>query len=164
MEQPAERPIAQRARIVRFTATVEARPRGGVTIRLPFDPSAEWGTRYRHDVTGSIGGYPVRGTIASTEGTHLLQLGPAWCRDPRVGAGYRVEVVLGPEGPQLATMAPDVAEAFAAAPEARRFFESLATFYRKGHIDWIESAKRPDTRAKRIAATIVALEAGQRHR
>lgn len=59
-------------------------------------------------------------------------------------------------------MSSDVAEALNANPDARRFFESLATFYRKGFIRWIEGAKRPETRARRIADTIAALKAGKR--
>ena len=59
-------------------------------------------------------------------------------------------------------MAPDIAAALTAAPDARRQFESLATFYRNGFVDWIESAKRPETRAKRIADTVAALRAGRR--
>lgn len=31
----------------RFTATVEARPRGGIAIRRPFDPDAVWGEYIR---------------------------------------------------------------------------------------------------------------------
>jgi uncharacterized protein YdeI (YjbR/CyaY-like superfamily) len=49
-------------------------------------------------------------------------------------------------------------------PDARRFFESLATFYRKGYIRWIEQAKRPETRDRRIAETVAALKAGKRQR
>ena len=59
-------------------------------------------------------------------------------------------------------LASDIADALSAEPDARRFFESLATFYRKGFIDWIEAAKRPETRARRITATVHALRAGRR--
>ena len=72
--------------------------------------------------------------------------------------------MLEPEGPQVETMADDIRAALIDEPEARRFFESLATFYRKGYVDWIEGAKRPDTRARRIAEAIDALNAGQRER
>ncbi len=61
-------------------------------------------------------------------------------------------------------MADDLADALRAEPVAQRFFESLATFYRKGFVDWVESAKRPDTRAKRIAETVAALKQGRRER
>jgi uncharacterized protein YdeI (YjbR/CyaY-like superfamily) len=59
-------------------------------------------------------------------------------------------------------MAADLSGALNAEPEARRFFESLATFYRKGFLRGIDGAKRPETRARRIAETVAALRAGKR--
>ena len=106
----------------------------------------------------------MRGTVTAVGDDHFLLLGPAWCRDPRVGPGAHVTVSLAPEGPQVAALASDIRAAFAAEPEARRFFESLATFYRNGFIDWIEAAKRPETRARRIAEMLAALKAGNRQR
>ena len=52
--------------------------------------------------------------------------------------------------------------ALAADPDARAFFESLATFYRKGFLRPIEQAKRPETRERHIAAMMDALRAGRR--
>ena len=147
-----------------FAAEVEPRPGGGVAIKVPFDPSTAWGAKDRHYVAGTIGGFPVRGTVTEVGDDHFLLLGPTWCRDPRVGPGARVTVSLAPEGPQVAALASDLRAAFAAEPGARRFFESLATFYRKGYIDWVEAAKRPETRAKRIAEMLVALKASNRQR
>ena len=145
-----------------FMAAVETRPRGGIAIRIPFDPSAEWGAKERHDVTGSIAGHKVRGRLTMRGGQHYLELGPAWCRDNRLADGAEVSVEIAPEGPQLVSMAADLTAALNAEPEARRFFESLATFYRKGFVRWIEGAKRPETRAKRIAETVAALKSGKR--
>jgi uncharacterized protein YdeI (YjbR/CyaY-like superfamily) len=61
-------------------------------------------------------------------------------------------------------MADDVVAALDAEPAARRYFDSLATFYRKNFMRWIDSAKRPETRARRIAETVAALKAGKRER
>jgi uncharacterized protein YdeI (YjbR/CyaY-like superfamily) len=61
-------------------------------------------------------------------------------------------------------LAPDFATALESEPEARRFFESLPTFYRKNFVRWIEGSKRPETRAKRIADTVATLKAGKRER
>jgi hypothetical protein len=36
-----------------FAAEVEARPGGGVAIRVPFDPSAAWGAKDRRHVAGN---------------------------------------------------------------------------------------------------------------
>jgi hypothetical protein len=147
-----------------FDAVLEPRPRGGVSVRLPFDPDIVWGRKDRHYVTGSIQRYGVRGVLVAVDDACYLHLGPSWCRDPRVGPGAHVSVMLEPEGPQVETMADDIRAALIDEREARRFFESLATFYRKGYVDWIEGAKRPDTRARRIAEAIDALNAGLRER
>ena len=118
----------------------------------------------RHDVTGTVDGRGVRGSLRSVGGDHYLELGPAWCRDCGVTVGAQMAVSLSPEGPQLDSMAGDIAAALEGGPDARRFFESLATFYRKGYVRWIEQAKRPETRARRIAETVAALKAGKRQR
>lgn len=147
----------------RFKATVEARPGGGVAIRIPFDPSEVWGEKGRHYVTGSIDGCTLRGRLASVAGAHVLQLGPSW-NCARFEAGDDVTVELEPEGPQLATMPSDVVSALESEPEARRFFEALATHYRKNFVSWIDGAKRPETRARRIDEAVDALKAGRRER
>src|SRR5215208_2437248 len=109
----------------RFQATiVESGARAYVTI--PFDPNEVWGVKERHYVTGSIDGCKIRGCL-DAEGTQVvLPLGPAWRRDNPVAVGAEVEVVLGPDGHQSDNIAPDVAAALAAEPEARLFFESVA--------------------------------------
>ena len=148
-----------------FTATVEARPNNAIALKIPFDPDAEWGPKDRHDVTGTVAGRRVRGKLVVVDGSHYLQLGAAWCRDnDRPAAGAHVKVELGPEGPQVGSMAPDIAAALAAEPEARRFFEALPTFYRKNFMRWIEGAKRPETRARRIQEMVATLAAGKRER
>lgn len=147
-----------------FTAIAAGRPGGGMAIELPFDPAAAWGQRERYDVTGSINGRKVRGKLTLRPSGHVLELGPAWCRDASVAVGGEVAVVLAPEGPQIGAMAEDIAGALAAEPAAARFFESLPTFYRKNFMRWIDGAKRPETRAKRIAETIAILMSGMRER
>jgi len=142
----------------------EARPRGGIAIRLPFDPTAEWGARDRYDLSGTVGGHRVRGKLTPRGEAYYLELGPAWCRDARFAPGAPVPVSLAPEGPQVAALAPDIATALEAEPAARRFFEALPTFYRKNFMRWIDGAKRPETRARRITEMIDTLNAGKRER
>jgi uncharacterized protein YdeI (YjbR/CyaY-like superfamily) len=106
----------------------------------------------------------VRGPLGSDEAHYFLPLGEAWRRDNGVEAGTEVEVVLSPEGPQSATLSADVVAALDAEPQAKEFFEALATFYRKGYIKWIEGAKRPETRAARIAEMIQLLKEGKKQK
>jgi len=91
-------------------------------------------------------------------------LGAAWRRENGFEAGTGVEVVLTPEGPQSEGLSPDVATALEAEPQAKAFFESLATFYRNTYVRWIESAKRPDTRITRINEMINLLKAGKKQK
>jgi Bacteriocin-protection, YdeI or OmpD-Associated len=149
-------------RQVSFTATPAARARGGIAIELPFDPSARWGDKDVHHVTGTVSGCTVRGALTHRDDAHYLELGPAWCRDAPFPLDAPLQVTLDPEGPQYETLAADFAAALGAEPAARHFFESLATFYRTGYVRWIEDAKRPDTRARRIAETVDALRAGKK--
>ena len=106
----------------------------------------------------------MRATVTPGGAEPMLTLGPAWCRDPRVGPGASLHVSLHPEGPQLDTISADFADALRAQPKARRFFESLATFYRKAYVTWVEGAKKPATRVPRIAEVVDDLRAGRRER
>ena len=146
-----------------FTATI-VKLGSKAVLPIPFDPHAVWGQKRRHHVTGSINGCAVRGAL-DWDGTQpVLSLGPAWRRDTGLKAGDQVEVVLAPEGPQLAGLAPDIAAALESAPEARAFFEALATFYRTGYLKWIEGARRPETRAARIEEMVSLLKGGKEQR
>jgi hypothetical protein len=145
----------------RFDATV-ARTGSLVHIVIPFDPNEVWGAKERHYVTGSIGDYLIRGCLDTDRTPPILPIGPAWLRDNPVAEGANVEVVLRPDGHRIETIAPDIAAALTAEPEARALFESVAPFYRNNFIRWIESAKRPETRSARIAETVKSLKAGKK--
>ena len=133
-------------------------------IVIPFDPNDVWGVKQRHYVRGSVNGCQVRGALDSNGTRFFLPLGPAWRRDQNLEAGATVDVVLSPDGPQSASLSPDVAGALDAEPEAKAFFDSLATFYRKNYVRWVEGAKRPETRSARIAEMVRLLKAGQRQK
>lgn len=147
----------------RFKTTV-AKSGSRIFIAIPFNPNDAWGVKRRHYITGSVNGHNVRGSLGSDGTQYFLPLGAAWRRGCGIDEGTQVEVVLGPEGPQTDTMSLDILTALDAAPKAKTFFEGLATFYRNNYVRWIESAKRPETRAKRIAEMMVLLKAGKKQR
>ena len=147
----------------RFCTTI-AGSCGKAHIALPFNPDEEWGRRARHDLTGSIGGHAYRGKVQVTETGTILSLGPAWRRDNGVAIGDDVEVVLRPEGPQVSEMEPDIPAAFEADPKARAAFEGSRTHCRKNHLRWIGEARRPETRARRIAEMMAMLRKSDEER
>jgi uncharacterized protein YdeI (YjbR/CyaY-like superfamily) len=88
-----------------------------------------------------------------------------WMRDAAVAAAADVIVELTPEGPQRADLADDIATALAANPAAAAFFDTLAQFYRKAYLRWIDATtRRPELRAARIAEVVDLLAAGIKQR
>ena len=133
-------------------------------IPLPFNPNEVWGVKRRHHIRGSVNGHGVRGSLGSDGTMYFLPLVTAWRRGYGLEAGAEVDVVLSPEGPQSESLSPDVVNALDAEPQAKAFFESLATFYRNTYIKWIESAKRPETRTARIHEMMSLLKAGKKQK
>ena len=133
-------------------------------IVIPFNPNEVWGSKHRHYVAGTINECRVRGSLGSAGTGYFLPLGAAWRRDCGLDVGDEVVVTLSPEGPQSEQLSADIVTALDAEPEAKAFFEGLATFYRNTYIKWIESAKRPETRTARLAEMITLLKAGKKQK
>ncbi len=149
----------------RFNATVVTGPRGRVFVPLPFDPDSVWPAKQAHHVHGSVGSCDVRAVVEPLGDGYGIVLGPAWRRDRRVAVGDTVEVVLEPEGPQRDGLADDLAAALAANAAAGAFFDSLAQFYRRAYLRWIDATtRRPELRAERIAEVVALLAAGIKER
>jgi hypothetical protein len=107
----------------------------------------------------------VRGALDQFAKGYFLPLGPAYRRDRGFKPGDNVTVALSLEGPQSEALAPDIAEALAANPDAAAFFDGLASFYRKNYLRWIDATKRsPEVRAQRIAELIELMKAGRKER
>src|SRR6202451_3328655 len=132
----------------RFRAVITADPEGRAVIVVPFDPDETWGAKANHPVGGTIAGRRVRTRLSPGDSGWVL---PVRLRDG-VAIGDDVTVELAPEGPQRGELADDIAAALAADPAAGAFFDTLAQFYRKAYLRWIDATtRRPQARAARIA-------------
>jgi hypothetical protein len=152
-------------RVQRFAAHVAAGPRGRGVIVVPFDPDQAWGAKPEHQVNGTVDGQFVRGAIAPTDGRWEFVLYPMWLRDAHVAVGADVTVELSPEGPLRADLAPDFAAALDDCPAAAAFWDTLAQFYRKAYVRWINgTTRRPELRAGRISEVVALLAAGVKER
>jgi len=134
-------------------------------ITIPFDPDKAWGARAQHHVGGTIGGRYVRGTITRDGPDWTFIVTPMWMRDAGVTAGETMAIELAPEGPQRADLADDVRIALEANPAATAFYDTLAQFYRKAYLRWIDATlRRPQVRAARVAEVVGLLAAGIKER
>lgn len=150
----------------RFVAMLAADGRGRAFVAVPFDPDRVWRPKPQHHITGTVNGRGIRGVIETRGGRRGFTLGPAWLRDCHaVTIGDEVTVEIVPEGPQRDDLADDIAAALEASPDAGAFFDSLAQFYRKAYLRWIDATKRrPEQRAERITEMIRLLVSGIKER
>jgi hypothetical protein len=149
----------------RFRAVIAAGPRGSAVITVPFDPDEVWGAKAEHPVSGTISGCRIRTRLVSADSGWVLTMAPKRLLSAGIAIGDDVTVELAPEGPQRGDLAGDIAAAFAASPAAGAFFDTLAQFYRKAYLRWIDATtRRPDLRAARIAEVTGLLAAGIKER
>jgi hypothetical protein len=149
----------------RFRAVIAAGPGDSAVIAMPFDPDAAWGAKADHPVSGTIGGYRIRTRLGPADSGWVLTLAPKRLLSMGIAIGDHVTVELAPEGPQRGDLADDIAAALAASPAAGAFFDTLAQFYRKAYLRWIDATtRRPDLRAARIAEVVGLLAAGIKER
>jgi Bacteriocin-protection, YdeI or OmpD-Associated/Domain of unknown function (DUF1905) len=150
----------------RFSTRVTAADkRGRGLIAVPFDPDAEWGTKTEHPVGGTINGRKVRGTLTRRDDGWVFTVTLMWMCDTGTALGQDVTIELAPEGPQRGDLAPDIAAALEENSAAASFWDTLAQFYRKAYLRWIDATKRqPDLRPDRIAEVVGLLAAGVKER
>jgi hypothetical protein len=149
----------------RFAAVIAAMAPGKLLVPVPFDPDQVWGAKPRHHIAGTVDGIRVRAVIERAGDGFGFTLGRASPASTGVSVGDEVTVEIAPEGPQREDLADDVAAALAADPDAGAFFDSLAQFYRRAYLRWIDATKRrPEQRAERIAEVVRLLKAGTRER
>jgi hypothetical protein len=150
---------------MQFRVRVTEDPRGHAVIAIPFDPDEAWGAKAVHHVNGTVNGCRVRVTIAPSGSGWAFTLNPARMRGLGIAAGSDATVELAPEGPQRGDLAEDISAALAANPAAGAFFDTLAQFYRRAYLRYIDATtRRPDLRAARIAEVVGLLADGVKER
>jgi hypothetical protein len=150
---------------MRFTTVVELGGKTATGLRVPDDVVATLGPSRRPAVRITIGSHTYRTTVASMGGRFMVPLSAENRAAAGVAAGDVVEVGIEPDAePRVVPLPTDLSDALEQGTEARAFFDALAPSHRKEWVRWVEEAKRPETRARRIAETAAAMRAGRRAR
>ncbi len=115
----------------------------------------------RPPVTITINGHSWKSRVAIMRGRYLLGLSNANRKAAGVATGddVDVEVELDVE-PRVVVEPPDFARALRADPVARATYDRLADGRKREHVRAIGSAKKPETRARRIEKAITTLREG----
>ena len=143
--------------VLRFDARLDG---SGNLLDVPKTVSTK--LRDMPKVEGTINGHPFRAALEpGPSGARRLKVNKAMRRGAGADDGDTVELaILGPEpDPQGPA---DLRAAFKASPGARATWDELTTMGRLDWVRWIEAAKQPETRDRRIRRTIEQLSEGKR--
>ena len=137
---------------------------GGVFVVIPFSVPEVFGTRGRVPVQVTFDGYPYQGSITPLgDGHHALHVLKQIRKAVDKTIGDTVRVTLSRDVMERKMEAPaDLAEQLAQNPKAAAYFAKLAYTHQREFVRWLEGAKRPETRATRLAETVELLGQGRK--
>jgi hypothetical protein len=148
---------------MRFRTTVELGGKTATGMQVPDEVVEALGAGKRPAVSITVGGHTYRTTVATMGGRFLVPLSADNRAAAGVAAGDEVDVEIALDTAPRDVPLPDDLRA-ALDDDAVRFFDGLAPSHRKEWVRWVEDAKKPETRAVRIAKTAEALRTGKRTR
>ncbi|MEV0271113.1 YdeI/OmpD-associated family protein [Hamadaea sp. NPDC050747] len=127
-------------------------------LEVPPDVVEALGGGKRPPVIITVNGHTWKSRVAIMRGRNLLGLSNANRQAAGVTVGEQVEVTLELDAePRVVVEPDDFARALDADPAARAAYEGLAHSHKREHVLAIESAKKPETRARRIEKAIAML-------
>ena len=143
-----------RVRLMAFSAEVLSAGQGGHAALIPPEVAAIFPTK-RPAVVATVNGTEYRSRLMVYGGKTYLGLRKDLLRKIGAGAGDTVQIELTEDHQErIVTEPPELLEALAANPEARKAYDALAYTHRMEYARWIGEGKQPETRASRTAKTI----------
>ena len=148
-----------------FEAVLEAgEGDGGVFVVLPFNVPEVYGTRGQMPVQATFDGYPYQGSVVPLgDGHHALLLLKQIRRAIDKTVGDTVRVTLSRDVAVRRMEAPtDLAAQLATNPKAAAYFAKLAYTHQREYVRWLEGAKKPETRTRRLGEIVEMLAQGRK--
>lgn len=152
---------------IRFKAKLHrpARQSGAWTfLTLPRAASAKLPTRGMTSIEGKINGHPFRATLEPDgKRSHWLKVSRKLREDARAEAGDVVSLEISPSDKQQEARIPaDLRKVLASTPKARAVWKDITPAARRDWIQWIVTARQPETRARRVRNACSMLAGGKR--
>jgi hypothetical protein len=131
---------------------------------LPKNASAKLRTRSTTTVEGTLNDHAFRAALVPDgQGSHWLKVSRKMREGADAQVGDVVTLEIASAGKESEPRMPaDLRKALAAAPKARTVWSDLTPTARRDWIHWITSAKRPETRTRRVVNACSMLATGKR--
>lgn len=152
---------------IEFDAVIQGGD-GGTWVDVPFDLKSTWGKGNLVPIIATFAGrVTYQGSLAKMGGPFAALLIRSDVReqlgDPQPGDSIHVRIDLD-AAPRVVTLPDDVAALVEAEPMAAATWEQLSTTNRREYARWIDEAKRPETRQRRVEETMARLTRGEKLR
>ncbi len=148
-----------------FRAIIENAGNGGAFVSVPFDVEKVF-SKKRVKVKATIDGVLYQGSLVRMGGAcHVLGILKEIREKIGKSFGEEIEVVLEEDTePRIVTIPHDLQKGLESHPEALAFFNQLSYSHQKEYVQWIEDAKRDQTRLGRINQVVELLSHGKKSR
>jgi bacteriocin resistance YdeI/OmpD-like protein/uncharacterized protein DUF1905 len=144
----------------RFKAIVELTGKTATFMEVPLDIPALFDGAKKPPVRVKIKDHVYRSTIAVYGGRYYLPINRDVKRATGVTAGDEITVEIERDAAKrVVDVPPDLKRALKTDKAAGASFEGMSYSHQKQYVDWIEEAKRAETRERRIAKTVHRLHA-----
>jgi hypothetical protein len=137
---------------------------GGMYVEFPFDTGAKFGVTGRVPIKAEIDGIAYRGSLVKMGSTcHIVPVLKQIRESLNKTAGDKIHVVVElDEEERKIELAADALAALRKAPESQAMWTKLSFTHQREFHQWIESAKRAETRSRRIEQMVEKLAAGEK--
>ena len=146
-----------------FTAPIQNAGGGGAFVEIPFDVEKEFGSK-RPKIKALIEGVPYRGTLVRMGSDCHMLLILKEIRE-KIGKGFGDEIKITVEAdvePRVVEIPKDLLKEFKKDKDAKAFFDKLSYTHQREYVNWIEDAKKVETRQNRILKMMDMLKQGKR--
>jgi len=150
---------------MKFQSAVEGLgPSGAWTkIHIPFDVEKQWGSKGRVSVRGTINGFKFESSIfPNGDGSHHMMLNKAILTGAKLKTGDAARVAMEADTTPRVYHAPsDLVQAMKKSLKAKTTWEAFPPGKKKYVVQWLEQAKKAETRTARISKAIAFMEKGK---
>jgi hypothetical protein len=152
-------------RLMKFTTTVLLGGKTATGLVVPDEVIADLGHGKRPKVRITLNGHTYRTTAVSMSGQFHVPLSAENRAAAGVSAGEVVDVGIEiDDAPREVEVPADLLLALSGDAAVKEFFDELSFTHRKEWVRWVEDAKKPETRERRVGQTVAELREGRRTR
>jgi hypothetical protein len=143
-----------------FNAVIKRHDHGWHIIEVPFKTKEAYGMESRIPVNATVDGLAFRTSLIPGDEGHYIVINEVMREATGKDLGDTISIELDVDDrPRELTVPVDIQQALHKDKNARERYTALSYSSRKRYIEWVAGAKKPETRARRVARLIDELKA-----